>query len=368
MITKKSKALVFYTYLPPWRIDIFNEMGKYFDLTIVFLNADCAGFTYNRDLLLSKLNVDAVFWKKGFNIGSKPFRIGISRILRKYKPEIVFTHEYSPTSIFLATLIRLRLFRFQLIVTTSDNLEMAKKVSGLKYFFRAYVLNVSKGIIVYSERVKEWYKMNFPYLNLEVCPNIQNPKTLLTYKKDFQPMLENYIKRFQLYKPVILYVGRLEDVKGLNLLIQAFSCSLKDSHHLVLVGEGSKKDELKALAKECLIEDSVIFTGFFDGAHLYAWYSLAQFFVLPSLYEPFGAVVNEALVFGCPVLASKHIGAVDFIIDGKNGFVFDPENVDEFRYILLMADKLFSPSFPNRVNLMNFSFESYMQAFKAVLK
>ena len=50
----KLKALVFYQYLPPWRIDVFNEMGKYYDMTIAFTDADSEGFTYNRKELLEK--------------------------------------------------------------------------------------------------------------------------------------------------------------------------------------------------------------------------------------------------------------------------------------------------------------------------
>lgn len=48
----KPKALIFYQYLPPWRIDVFNELGKYYNLTIVFTNANSEGFTYNREELL----------------------------------------------------------------------------------------------------------------------------------------------------------------------------------------------------------------------------------------------------------------------------------------------------------------------------
>ncbi len=75
---KKSKALVFYQYLPPWRVDIFNEMGKLYDLTIVFTDAECEGFTYNRQDLLNKLqNINTVFLNNGFKIGNRPVSLGI---------------------------------------------------------------------------------------------------------------------------------------------------------------------------------------------------------------------------------------------------------------------------------------------------
>lgn len=366
MMVDKPKAIVFYTYLPPWRIDVFNEMGKYYDLKIVFLNADWAGFTYNRELLLKKLNVEAVFWNNGFNIGTKPFRTGIYRMIEKYKPMVVFSHEYSPTSILLATFVRLRLFGFQLIITTSDNLRMAIGVSGLKKYFRSYVLSSAKGIVVYSENVKNWYKEYFPRLRVEICPNIQNPRTLLDHKRDFPPILAGYIDKFAISKPVILYVGRLEEVKGLDLLIQAYSDSLRNTHQLVLVGEGSQKKVLEALAKECQVEDLVIFPGYFDGVNLYAWYALAHFFVLPSRFEPFGAVINESLVFGCPVLASKYIGALDYIEEGVNGFVFDPLLKEEFIELLNKASSIFREANIDRPDLMKQSFDHYVKKFKEI--
>ena len=60
----KLKALVFYQYLPPWRIDVFNEMGKYYDMTIAFTDADSEGFTYNRkELLESGLEIGLYVWE-----------------------------------------------------------------------------------------------------------------------------------------------------------------------------------------------------------------------------------------------------------------------------------------------------------------
>jgi len=363
----KPKAVAFYSYLPPWRIDVFNEMGKYYDLTLVFLNANTSGFSYNRELLLSNLNVKAVFLNKGFNIGSKAFRVGIFKLLKAKKPEVVFSHEYSPTSIMLALFTKSKLINFKYIITTSDNLSMAEDVSGLKKIARSFVLNNADGIIVYSECVKKWYANNFKKLKIEICPNIQNPNTLLNYKKEFKPILANYRDKFQLNKPVILYVGRLEQVKGLDLLLEAFSKSLKDTHQLVLVGEGSQKEQLKTFASKMDIEQNVIFAGHFDGVELYAWYTLSHFFVLPSRYEPFGAVVNEALVYGCPVLASKYIGALDYIEDGVNGLVFDPLKAVEFKQTLLTAQKVFSQDSGDRINLMTYSFEQYVEVFKTII-
>ena len=79
---------------------------------------------------------------------------------------------------------------------------------------------------------------------------------------------------------------------------------------------------LKNLCKELNINDRVWFKGKLSGDELYAWYNLAQIFVLPSSFEPFGAVVNEALVAGCYSIVSKHVGASCIIEKGINGEIF----------------------------------------------
>lgn len=361
----KPKALVFYTYLPPWRIDIFNEMAKHYDLTIVFLHANAKGFTYNKEKLKDKLiNINVIFWEKGFVFKDKAFRFGIIYLLKKYKPEVVFTHEYFPASIVLAMLLKLKLFSYKLIITTSDNLKIAQNVNFLKKMFRKFVLRLSYGIIVYSEDVKKFYRKHFNHLKIEVCPNIQNPESLLEHVADFPALIGNYKKEFNLKEKVILFVGRLEYVKGIDLLINAFCDNSFKEYKLVIVGDGSQKELLKKMAIKTGINERIIFPGSFESSNLYVWYRIADFLVIPSRYEPFGAVVNEALVFGCPVLASKNIGALEFIKDGENGFIFNPEDIIEFKY---MMQKMKSLESSIKINLMIKDFESYTNVFKKIL-
>lgn len=366
----KPKALVFYQYLPPWRIDVFNEMGKYYELTIVFTNADCEGFKYNRQELLNKLhNIKTIFLNNGFKIGSRPIRFGIYKLIKQIQPEVIFSHEYSPTSILVAFYKQLKIFSFKYYLTTSDNVAMAEKATGFKAKARSYVLSQSNGIVVYSEAVKQWYQKTYPYLSrIEICPNIQNPQSLLNYRKKFTSIIEEYKKKFNLYNTnIILYTGRLVHVKGLDLLLNAFAkISFNFDYKLVIVGEGNEKNNLLKQCKQLCIEDKVIFAGYYSGTALYAWYELANFFILPSRYEPFGAVINEALVYGCPVIASKYIGALDFITS-SNGYIFDP--LDERSFIETLTNACMhyqgNISIP-RNNLMPCSFDEYVHSFYTI--
>ena len=79
--------------------------------------------------------------------------------------------------------------------------------------------------------------------------------------------------------------------------------------------------------------------------------------------EPFGAVVNEALVYGCPVVASDRIGALDFL-DEENGIVFNPEDPEDFaRAIKSASERFHLASGGSRKSLMRLSFEQYLSAY-----
>lgn len=358
----KPKAIYFYQYLPPWRIDVFNEIAKHYDLTIVFTNAELEGFTYNRSFLLSKLNnIKTIFLNNGFKIGTRPIRFGIYKIISNIKPDIIFSHEYSPTSILVALYRNFHLLKYKYVITTSVNLKMAEEVKGIKSYFRNYVHKHSDGIIVYSSSVKKWYENKFPKLKVEICPNIQNPKTLIQYRTSFPQIIETYKKKFNLDgKKIMLYIGRLVYVKGLDLLLDAFSRSNTD-YVLVIVGEGVLEDSLKRQSENLKIKDRVIFAGGYSGANLYAWYDIANFFILPSRYEPFGAVINEALIYGCPVVASKYIGALEFV-SSNNGIIFNPLDKDEFIKTITLSCHSFN-EINERKNLMTHSFEEYVKVF-----
>lgn len=106
---------------------------------------------------------------------------------------------------------------------------------------------------------------------------------------------------------VIGSVARLEPVKGLAGLIEAFRAARIPRARLVIAGEGSQRDALQAVCNACGIADRVIFTGFRpDVRQLYRLFDL---FVLNSLDEPYGLAILEAAASAVPVIASDTTGA-----------------------------------------------------------
>ncbi len=133
---------------------------------------------------------------------------------------------------------------------------------------------------------------------------------------------------------MMLYVGRLIEVKGLADLVRAVGGLDESSVRVVVVGDGPEAARLEDLAKR-VAPGRIVFAGFRQGAELTDMYAAADAFVLPSHHEPWGVVVGEAMACGLPVILSDRIGAgVDLLRDGENGRVFPAHDVGALREAL----------------------------------
>lgn len=118
---------------------------------------------------------------------------------------------------------------------------------------------------------------------------------------------------------VFLYVGRLEDYKGVQDLLDAFATLFEEGGQtrLIIVGDGSLRARVEDIAHG---HPAIDYLGRLSGEALYFAYACADVFVLPSRVEPWGLVVNEAMAAGLPVIATDRVGCVDDLVrDGENG-------------------------------------------------
>ena len=111
---------------------------------------------------------------------------------------------------------------------------------------------------------------------------------------------------FDTEKPIFFYVGRHAEQKGLEHLIYGFDKYLEENEGLlVLGGDGHLKDSLEDFVEILGIEESVRFEGFIPDRELGGYYSAADVFVSPSINEPFGLTISEALNAGTPVICTE---------------------------------------------------------------
>lgn len=137
-----------------------------------------------------------------------------------------------------------------------------------------------------------------------------------------------------------LYVGRLIEVKNVSQLIDAFNINGKP---LTIVGSGKLENELRRKAKS-----NISFAGFIDNEILGNIYQNHDVFILPSYYEPWGLVVEEALYWGLPVIVSDRVGSsIDMVKDLGTGIIFKSKNIDSLHNAIEEIETHFDKYYQN---------------------
>ena len=145
---------------------------------------------------------------------------------------------------------------------------------------------------------------------------------------------------------VVLFVGRIEPLKGIDVLLRAVSHLDGRFRALVIGGDGkdlARKGELSELASALNIADRVTFLDAVPHSDLPLYYNAADVCVVPSYYESFGLVAVEAMACGVPVIASRVGGLKETVQDGQTGYLVPwlcPEPFAERLELLLNNESL----------------------------
>lgn len=142
-------------------------------------------------------------------------------------------------------------------------------------------------------------------------------------------------------KPYFLSINRFVSKKNLPLLISAYYCYRQQFRSnnvwdLVLCGEGELRSQLEELISQYQLGSHIHLPGFLQQQELLPYFAHAQCFIHASTTEQWGLVVNEAMAAGLPVLVSNRCGCFqDLVLEGINGFGFDPHNPEELVNLML---------------------------------
>jgi glycosyltransferase involved in cell wall biosynthesis len=228
------------------------------------------------------------------------------RWFRSVKPDIV--HTAAAEANFHGTLAA-RLAGVKIVVAEEigfpNHSAKARMVFSIIYRLVRKVVCVSHAVLDFLIKIGE-----IPLPKGEV---IYNPVTIPNkVERDPQPYF------------TIVTVGRLEKVKNQRLLLEAMASFSNKSVRLILVGDGSERQNLESMIDQLKLKERVRITGFVPEPAQYL--AKADLFVLPSLTEGFGIAAVEAMHTGVPCLCSEVGGIPEFIEDGKNGWLFDPSS------------------------------------------
>ncbi|MBC8512604.1 MAG: glycosyltransferase family 4 protein [Dehalococcoidia bacterium] len=313
-------------FCPHYRVRTFETLSKYLDIDFLFFSKG-----------------DEWFWLQQHGVRSGDFhyeylpgfRLGRTRITPTLPWKLwhgdydVYVKGITGRFALPITYLIARLKRKPFILWTSIWMRLQTPFHRLAFPLTRYIYRHADAIVVYGEHVKSYLVgEGVPAEQIFIAAHAVDNDA---YNREV-PEEEKAAWRQKLGiapgQKVVLYLGRLEELKGLAYLLEAFASLQRDDTVLVLVGAGSQRSHLERLADEKAIADRVRFAGYVPPEKTVPLYAIAWVYVLPSITtphfkEPWGLVVNEAFNQGVPVVATDAVGAAagGLVQDGINGFV-----------------------------------------------
>lgn len=359
----KKKLLIFHPTIAPYRIDFFNDLYRAFDTRVCLQYWNLRDQTFDYEKIYAQFAFKPYYLKEVLKCGARSIWGGIWKHLDEFQPDVVLVSEYgiSALMVLLHRFFKRKQYKVVSICDDSYNMLADKnEFSALHRMARRIVVPKLDDLVLVEPKAAAWYQQ---YYGKGFCfPIIKKEEIACA---DYARVMEQSVQLREMYeledKKVFLFVGRLVDLKNVDTAIRAFSRLDQSKHAFVVVGDGPKREEWEALARE--FNANVLFMGRLEGDVLNAWYNVADIFVLPSYLEPFGAVTNEALLAGCFVLVSNKAGSSCLVEEGVNGYTFSPMNVDDLSERMTEASAFTHEFDANnmRQSRMSVSYDSYMR-------
>lgn len=325
----KNRLLIVHPTVAPYRIRFFNDLYDAFQTHIFLYYRNLKDQKFDYEKIESRFHYTPQYADRTFRIGQRDFYLGTSRAVRAHNPDIVMVSEYGE-ALWSAILTRaLTRKNYAILVMCDDSLDYAAQCRGIRKLSRDLALKYVDGLILCNDRADAWYRQHFP-VETFVFPIVQDETEFREDEAEALRLADGIAEKYDLEgKRVFLYVGRLAPEKNLEYLIRSFIVQHEEhpENVLFLVGGQSDRDpgfreRMEALLEERGAAGYIRFAGRKEGTELKAWYAAGQIFVLPSVSEPFGAVVNEALLAGEYVLVSDRAGSA-CLVTPENGQAID---------------------------------------------
>lgn len=248
-----------------------------------------------------------------------------------HNPKLIYLNGYYDAS-YWAVIVYAKLKNIKIIID-SESTESSRERFWWKEMIKKIVIPRMDGYLCLGTKATEYIiKLGVKKEKILSSRNIgiANDKVAILYQNGFIER-DSVKKHYNLPQFNFIYAGRFSPIKNLSMLVEAFAEVTKKCENwgLILSGDGTEKENLKSLVSSNNIE-RIHFLPSCEWHEVPARYALADVAILPSLFEPFGFLVNEALVYGMPIIVSNRCGsAFDLIQEGENGYTFNPSKKNE---------------------------------------
>lgn len=248
--------------------------------------------------------------------------------VRKFKPDVVnVSGYYEPAMniiIFYCRMVGIK------VIISVDSTEEDKPNIWWKEAIKRFVVNRAQGFFCYGSKAAEYmFKFGVKPDQILLENNAVDNQTIASIYQEAYQNREVEKEKYDLRPYNFIYTGRLMAIKNVDNLLLAFSKLKTKDWGLVILGDGAEGEKLR----KYVVDNNLEGVRFIEGQ---AWYNVPKFmalgdvFVLPSYSEPWGLVVNEAMICEMPVIVSNKCGSShDLVKNGENGYTFNPYDTEE---------------------------------------
>ena len=246
----------------------------------------------------------------------------LRQCVKRYKPDVAHVQYMAPGA---QPVIFLKLLGVRKIIATAHTDARIYRSLELLHFLQRHVLDAFTCITQRAE--EEFFGSSLLYTENTPLP----PHAHLTIHNALPEHVELLEpERVLSTSPTIGIASRLEEIKGMDLVIPAFArlrAQLPNAR-LLVVGDGSLRESMQRQAEELRIQEAVEWAGRQPQELLAAFYDRMDLFWMPSRSEGFGLSALEAMARGCPVIASDVGGLPELLQEGVCGILVPAEDID----------------------------------------
>jgi glycosyltransferase involved in cell wall biosynthesis len=265
---------------------------------------------------------------------------GLWKLIRDGKFDAVFVSGYFYASAWI-TILAARWYGVPILFTTEAHsliswaTRSAWKLRCKKFLVRQ-ILSLGKVLLAVSSGAAQQLRtLGFPEDRIVLSPYAVDNTwwTERAAEVDRDTVRRNW--QIPVSARIVLFCAKLQPWKCPHDVLEAFARARVPDSYLIFAGDGPLRLDLEQRARVLGVLDRVRMLGFVNQSQLPSVYRASDLLVLPSLYEPFGLVVNEAMLCGTPIAVSDRVGAkYDLVRPGENGSIFPAGDVDALAAIL----------------------------------
>ena len=282
------------------------------------------------------IKIPQLLYKNGLHVSYNPYS-DIRRVLEDFKPDIIHNQTCGPLALAIFRYAKKR--NIPIVMTDHtypDNLtqqvklpKFAKKPinAAMNAYFMSFLRRSEYATLPTKQAITDLLPKNHHSFKVPV-EALSNGIDLSHFTKG--PASEEIYKKYAIPKnvPIILYVGRIDPEKSLDILVNSFKKLIKEAPkaHLVMVGDGTAREKLEKMIKRKKLDSQTHFIGRVIGDDLSQIYRTGTVFVITSKTETQSIVLMEAMASGLPAIAVNAGAVTELVKDGENGFIFEPND------------------------------------------